>query len=104
MYDKSLYLIAIEEEEDTNEYGSIVKNDPIKRLVYVDVKSIRQSEFYQAQAVGMKPELMFEIRSTEYKGERKCEYKGQNYDVIRIFKKNNDFTEIICTKVAHEVV
>ena len=34
--------------------------------VYADKQSIRQSEFYQAMATGLRPELMFVIRSIDY--------------------------------------
>lgn len=66
------------------------------RQVYANKKSIRQSEFYQAAANGLKPELMFEIRYAEYQGETLLEYNNKKYTIIRQFSKNDEIVELIC--------
>lgn len=80
-------------------YGENDIGDPIKiptsREVYANRKSIRQSEFYQAMATGLKPEIMFEIRSVEYKGETKLEYAGKDYTIIRTYDKG-EIMELVC--------
>ena len=74
--------------------------DPIevetKREVFADKKSIRQNEFYQSFAVGLKPELMFEVRSIEYGQEPKLEYNLKTYTIIRTYDKDGEFTELVC--------
>jgi len=74
--------------------------DPVEtksaRQVYVNKKDIRQSEFYQAQATGLRPELMFEVRSIEYHGEPILRFANKEYTIIRTHSKNHEITELIC--------
>lgn len=69
------------------------------RTVFADKKSIRQSEFYQSQATGMKPEVMFIIRSSEYDNETKLIYNLKRYNIIRAFETKNEMTELICAGI-----
>jgi len=73
--------------------------DPIEtkayRTVYAEKMSIRQSEFYQAAATGLKPEIMFEIRTIDYDNENKLKFNEKEYKVIRAYEKG-EYTEIIC--------
>jgi SPP1 family predicted phage head-tail adaptor len=77
-----------------NEQGDII-SAPIERMVFANKKSIRQSEFYQAQATGLKPELTFEIHVTEYADEESLVYKEKTYNIIRTFEKGEKL-ELIC--------
>ncbi|WP_425453320.1 phage head closure protein [Cohnella lupini] len=69
---------------------------PVKRAVFADEKSVRQSESYQAAAVGLKAEVMFVIWPNEYEGETDLEFNGKLYSVIRTFKRDVRDLEIIC--------
>ncbi len=74
------------------------------RNVQADKKSIRQNEFYQAAAMGLRPEIMFIVRTAEYNGERELAYEGKVYTIIRTFDRDDEMTEIICEgAVATEV-
>jgi SPP1 family predicted phage head-tail adaptor len=75
--------------------------DPIKILVkraniFAEKKSIKQSEFYQAMAQGLKPELTFIIRTIEYENEPMLEYNSKTYTIIRTYEKEDEFIELIC--------
>ncbi|MDD3173360.1 MAG: phage head closure protein [Herbinix sp.] len=80
---------------------SIVKGEPVQSMVYREVfankKSVRQSEFYQASVAGLKPELVFEIRSYEYENDKKLRYpsgvNGKVYDIIRTYDRG-EITEL----------
>jgi len=67
-----------------------------KVTVYCNKKSIRQSEFYQAMAIGLKPELMFEIRIMDYTGQEWLYYDSKKYQIIRTFTKNDEIIELVC--------
>ena len=85
--------------KDTIEIGNmtevIVKGEPVQSMVYREIytnkKSVRQSEFYQAAVAGLKPELVFEIRSLEYNNDKKLRYpagsNGITYDIIRTYDR-----------------
>ncbi len=70
-----------------------------EREVFVNKKSIRQSEYYQALSVGLKPEIMFEVKSIDYADEKVIEYNSKPYNITRAYSKNGEVTELICEKV-----
>ncbi len=82
-------------------YGANFVNDGgdnIDTLKYKEIfankKSIGQKEFYEAQTVGLKPEIKFVIRAEEYDDNKKVRYKEKIYNVVRTYCKN-DFVELI---------
>lgn len=93
MYNEVIKLIAVE--EDTNEVGDLVKVKT-EREVFTEVKSIGQSEFYQAQAVGLKPEIKFVLADYyDYGDEKLINYNGKDYKVIRTYRNNYEI-ELVC--------
>ena len=100
MYNEVIKLIA--EEESIDEYGDTVVV-PSERIVFAQLKSIGQSEFYQAQAVGIKPEIKFVISDyLDYQNEEILKYadiKGveNEYRIIRTYRQNNTL-ELICKR------
>jgi len=72
MYNDVIYLIK--DTRTVNEYGDMVTTQT-ERAVFAQVKSIGQSEFYQAAAVGLKPEIKFVIADyLDYDEEKKLRY------------------------------
>lgn len=69
------------------------------RQVFADKQSIRQSEFYQAAATGLKPELMFVIRVFEYQNEQSLRYNDKEYGIIRTYSKDGEMIELICAGI-----
>ena len=65
--------------------------------VFANKKSVRQSEFYQALATGLKPEIMFEVRSLEYTGQENLIHNFKEYVIIRTYSKNDEITELVCS-------
>jgi SPP1 family predicted phage head-tail adaptor len=70
----------------------------IARQVFADKKSVRSTEFYQAHAVGLKPEISFVIRQIDYSGESRVRFSEKLYDVIRTHSKNGELLELTCAK------
>lgn len=101
MYNEVIKLIKVTKTKD--KYGGLVENET-ERTVFANIKSIGQSEFYQAQAVGFKPEVKFVLPDyLEYQDESKLKYKGINdaeektYSVIRTYRVDNTL-ELVCKK------
>ena len=100
MFDEVITLIHYT--ETTDYYG-----DPFKvtteRQLFAEVKSISQTEFYQAQGLGLKPEIKFIIADFfDYKGEMKIKYtpfggEEQIYDVLRTYRNKLNL-EIVCRR------
>ena len=67
-----------------------------ERQVFADKQSIRQTEFYQAAATGLRPELMFIVRSIDYQDEKKLKHNDKVYTIIRTYDRDGELTELIC--------
>lgn len=80
--------------EITNEIGDLVETIVYEDEVYCNEKSIRASEFYQAQAVGMKPELTLELMIVDYNKQKYIKYDDgygeEEYTVLRTYKVSSE--------------
>ena len=119
MFNDLIYLIK--ETKTIDERGDMVVNTT-ERPVFAEVKSVGQSEFYQAAAVGLKPEIKFVIADyLDYDGEKALRYSpyppevnpsdelvpGNDvnpsgtttdiYDIIRTFRTGINL-EIVCSR------
>ena len=83
---------------ETIVHGEVVK-DATYRKVYANKKSVRQSEFYQGASAGLKPELVFEIRSIELGDEEYIRFNGKMYTIIRTYE-NGENIELTATTFA----
>lgn len=92
--DKIIYLISTTSGD--NDIGDPIQI-PVKRETFATRKSIRQSEFYQAAATDLKPEISFEIWALEYKGESALLFEGKTFNIIRTFQPNEKDIELICS-------
>ena len=73
-----------------------------KRQVFGGVRSIGQSEFYQAQTTNLKPELKFVLADyLEYQGETLAEYNGIRYSILRTYRSGNEL-ELVLTRASEE--
>lgn len=86
-------LIAVA--EATDDYGDQTPTETsVDRLA--EIKSIGQSEFYQANASGLKPEIKFVLADyLDYEGQKTIEYGGVRYRVLRTFQTGKAL-EITC--------
>lgn len=100
MFDSVITLMK--ETNTVNEYGDTVQTFT-ERNVFAEVKSIGQNEFYQAEAVGLKPEIKFVIADfADYQNEKKLKYTPfggveEIYSVIRTYR-NKINLEIVCAR------
>lgn len=100
MFDSVIYLLT--EVNTVDEYGD-TQTTITPKTVFAEVKSIGQTEFYQAQALGLKPEIKFVIADFyDYAGEKKLKYTPyggteETYDILRTYRTNNRL-EIVCQR------
>lgn len=94
-----MYLIS--ETETTNAMGDVII-DKLYRKTFAAKKSIRQSEYYQAAATGLRPELTFVIWTREYKGEQFLKFGDKEYSIIRTFEPNSEEIELKCQGVVNK--
>ena len=89
-------LINITYEEDS--IGQEVEVETETKL-FCNIKSINQSEFYQAAQAGLRPSITFIIHLYEYEGQKKVKYKGLEYKVLRTYSSGFEEIELICERV-----
>lgn len=59
-------------------------------VVFVDVMSVTRTEAYAALAAGLNPDLVFRvIRRQDYDGQKRLEYRGVTYRVIRAYERGD---------------
>lgn len=112
MFNDVIKLIT--ETTTVDEYGDMVITET-SRTVFAEVKSIGQKEFYEAAAVGLKPEIKFVIADfLDYRGEKILKYepysgpKGENdpsaeqtYNIIRTYRTGLNL-ELVCSRGVDE--
>lgn len=87
MYNELIYLRSYT--ETTDEYG-ITNRTVNDREKFAQLRSIGQSEFYQAQADGLKPTLKFVLADyLDYQDEKEVVYDGKIYNVLRTYRDHN---------------
>ncbi len=94
------YLGSVQAVE--NEFGDIyetVKYD--NQYVYCSEKSVRQSEFYQAQAVGLKPTLVLVMMKYDYGDQKYVKYEDEEYTVLRTYKTGEKIELTLTRGVEH---
>lgn len=84
MYNDVIQLVRKETTKDA--YGDR-QTVEVAREVFAEYVSISQSEFYQAAATGLKPELRFRLADYyDYDGEPIVNYHGERYRVLRTYR------------------
>jgi len=97
MWRDVIHLVTLTSTSSQDEYGGVVEKEH-PRTIFANKKSARQSEFYQAMAVGLKPDIVFEIRNIDYEDEPRIQYEGITFYIIRTFSKNDEILELICSR------
>lgn len=85
-----------------NEILSLVQMDGTAREVFCELRSVGRSEFYQANATGYKPELVFILADyLDYNDETLVDHDGKRYRVIRAYRKDQEL-ELVVTRASAE--
>lgn len=95
LYRDIVDLIVFHDEQDSD--GFPIEVEDSRKTVYADKKGVRQSEFYLAAAQGINIAKAFEMSSDDYNGERKLEYNGVPYYIVRTYDKNDETVELTCS-------
>lgn len=75
--------------EVTDDYG-IVTRTVTDKQVFAQLRSIGQSEFYQAQADGLKPTMKFVLADYyDYGDQKEVVYNSKVYKVLRTYRDHN---------------
>ena len=82
--------------ETVDRFG-IVHRTETTEDVFAQVRSIGQSEFYQAAASGLKPTIKFVIADFwDYDNQKELIYNGTRYNVLRTYRTGNALEITAC--------
>jgi SPP1 family predicted phage head-tail adaptor len=95
MYNHELTLIS--EKLTYDDYG-VPRKIELCTDVLCKVKSVGRNEFYGAATTGLRPEIIFVIHGYEYNGEKKVEFEGNKYNVIRTYSTDFEEIELTCER------
>ena len=72
--------------EDPKRRGAFEKAERKERMVYCQIKSVSRSDFWQAKAIGLEPEIVLVLSDAiDYHDERIVVYNGKEYEVLRTY-------------------
>ena len=92
-------LDLIQQTQEVDEYGDAVILER-RRAVFCGLRSIGMKEFYQAQAVGLQPELKFVLADyLDYDNEPLVEYNGQRYRILRTYRTGQELELVVYREV-----
>lgn len=93
MYNDIIYLLSTSTK--LNDVGDQIET--VKQSMrFAKIKSIGQSEFYQAQSQGLKPEIKFVLADyLDYDNQNEIIYNNFRYKVLRTYRTGNEI-EIVC--------
>lgn len=98
MDDVAFLISAISNGRD--EIGQELPPVTARREIYCTRKSIKQSEFYQASQIGVKPEFVIETSMFDYSGEEIIEADNVLYKIYRTFERDDEIIELYCIQKA----
>ena len=94
MFNEVIYLLSTEHQ--TNNVGDSIETIK-KSMRFAKIKSIGQSEFYQAQAQGLKPEIKFVLADyLDYEDQEELVYNNFRYKILRTYRTDRNELEITC--------
>jgi hypothetical protein len=101
LFRDQLILVAIT--EPTNDLGNSVRTET-QTTVFADKASVRQSEFYQASASGLRPELMFIVPTVDYAQQPYAIWNSKRYKIIRTYDRPDETTELLLQGLTNGVI
>jgi len=91
MWSEVADLVKIKDEADDDAYINTVEVSR-KKDVFINVKSVRRSEFYAALQAGVDVAITFEVRTADYDGETIVEYKHPRNKAVTIYRVVRSYT------------
>lgn len=94
MWDNICFLGIEKEKETENDIGDSVIDIVYNKEIFCKEKSVKASQFYQAQALGLKPEIILEIMIADYNKEKYVKFEDEEFKVLRTYKTSSEKIEL----------
>ena len=90
-------VICLVDFDHVQDKNGVWQKTEVKTEVYCDVRSITQTEWFNAGRNGIEhPSLVFVINRNEYSGQEAVEYNGKLFGVYRTYMAKNENLELYC--------
>ena len=97
MRSEVIYFMDIISGDEKDENGDPVSKKKLSGVTFAEIRSIGQSEFYQAQTSGIKPEIKFVISDyMDYQNQMYLIHGDIRYTILRTYRTNTNELEITC--------
>lgn len=97
MSNEAIWLSTYNRTDKMDENGDPVLQEDRTELLFARLRSIGQSEFYQAQSNGFKLEKKFILPDyLDYGGQEYLIHDGVRYKILRTFQNEQNEMEITC--------
>lgn len=97
MYNEIINFCDYESSDKKDKYGDWIQERVLSEPVFAKKKSISQTEFYQAQTNGMKPEIKFVIADyLDYNNQQFLIHENVRYKVLKTYQTETNELEITC--------
>ena len=91
--DRSTIIYLVHEIRTQDEIGQFISHEEL-RQVYCDVRSITQTEWFEAGRNGLQPMFKVVMFEPDYQGETMREYNNRRYAIYRTYRGRNDAIEL----------
>lgn len=91
-------IITLKKESHSQDSSAAWISSNTETDVFCEVRSVTQSEWFEAGAEGIVPEYIFIIDRNEYDGEKVVFYDGQKYGVFRTYAGKGEDLELHCER------
>ena len=90
-------VICLVDFDHVQDKNGVWQKTEVKTEVYCDVRSITQTEWFNAGRNGIEhPSFVFVITRNEYSGQEAVEYNGKLFGVYRTYMAKNENLELYC--------
>lgn len=87
-------------DEKVNELGDVME-DVADNIIIAEKRSVKSTEFWQADATGKKPEMVIKIHFFEYSDQKTCIVDGKEYDILRDYCVDDMVELTLARRVNH---
>lgn len=83
----------------TSDAGGFSTETVSTKPVFAEAKSVRQSEFYAADANGKRADIVLIISADEWNAATEVEFDGAVYGIIRTYQTGRGRVELTCSRM-----
>ena len=97
LFSDKINLLTITEGQDSSGYPTKTE---VSKEVWANKKNVARSEFYSANANGIRVTAVFDVHSEDFNDETELLFSTKRYEILRAYQKGLGVVELNCTDKA----